>query len=73
MVFWEPVFWAVEVFTIVAPEGQLDLEPTHLTFQTLRLPRFFEITGIFQLLMLVPYSKLGRKVAQMCNVRERFR
>ena len=38
MVFWEPVFWTVEVFTVVAFEGQIDLEPTHLAFQTLRLP-----------------------------------
>jgi hypothetical protein len=38
MVLREPVFWAVEVLTIVAFEGQLDLEPAHLAFQTLRLP-----------------------------------
>ena len=43
MVLREPVFWAVEVFTIVAPEGQIDLEPTHLAFQTLMLPNSLKL------------------------------
>lgn len=38
MVLRESVFWAIEVFAIVASEGQVDLEPTLLASQTLRLP-----------------------------------
>ena len=43
MVLREPVFWTIEVLTIVAPEGQIDLEPTHLAFQTIRLPNSLKL------------------------------
>src|SRR3972149_7775569 len=43
MILWKPMLWTIELFAVVALEGQVDLEPTPGAFQTLRLPDFLKL------------------------------
>jgi len=59
---------AVVMFTVIAPEGKVDLDPTPLTSQTMGRPGIGEYSLLLTFNVGTPVW-LGINVAKMCNVR----